>query len=92
MQVTIWVVNTCCPGETEPCLPSVFGTEAEAEKYLDQMMRAEWTANGPKDDDDEPLPYPGIEEATEKIKAERVGDELWGEWEITQHTVEVPAA
>lgn len=86
MKVKIWVVSTCVPGETDPCQPSVFGTAAEADTYLDTMLRAEWDTNQPHDDDGEPMPYPGDVQAQETLAVL----DCWGKWEITEHDVEVP--
>lgn len=105
MKIKIWVVSTCVPNETEPCLPSVHATEAEAEAYADKMLRAEWEANGPEDPDTgERKPYPGnwreaqtgIVEFTGALRTfGKVGDETddaWGQWEITSHQIEIDAS
>lgn len=96
MKITVWVVSTCIPGEPEPSLPAVFGTDAAAEAYADEMMRGEWDSNGPRDEEtDELLPYPGDWwEAQDQIVAYQteVGsdeDDIWGRWEITSHQVEI---
>lgn len=93
MKINVWVLSTCVPGESEPCLPSVFSTYAEAEAEAEKMMRSEWQYNGPEDEEtNEKLPYPegGWEEAHEAIKeATSDGDPLWGQWEITSHEVEI---
>ncbi|MCW5697351.1 MAG: hypothetical protein KIS96_11550 [Bauldia sp.] len=88
----LWVVSTCVPGEAEPCFPSVFTTYAAAEAYADEMLRAEWDANQPEDDEGNVLPYPGNWlAAVEHLAAENPG--TWGKWEITgPHRVEAPAA
>lgn len=91
MKITVWVVSTCIPElGAEPCQPSAFGTEAEAETYAEEMLREEWAVNGPIDpnDDTEPtLPYPGDwRTANDKLKV-HVGPE-WGEWQITSHEIE----
>jgi hypothetical protein len=42
MKVRVWVVSTTIPERGEgPCIPSVFGSEAEAEAYADKMLRDE---------------------------------------------------
>lgn len=91
MKITVWVVATCIPERGEkPCMPNVFGTEAEAEAYADQMLRAEWETNGVDDfETGESLPYPGDwREANDLIAAE-YDDGSWGEWEITSHEIEI---
>lgn len=93
MKIKVWVVTTCIPERGEgPCLPSVFGTEAEAEAYADEMLREEWEQYGPIDeeaDDGTVLPYPGHwRDANDEIKR-RIGDGSWGEWQITSHEIEI---
>jgi hypothetical protein len=61
MKISVWVVSTTIPERGEgPCLPSVFGSEANAEAYADKMLRGEWRAAAIADDDaDDSMPYPG---------------------------------
>lgn len=88
--INVWVVSTCCPYEPDPCLPSVFGTQAEADAYLEKMMRAEWDANEPENEETgAPLPYPGNTDEAQEVLVELLGGE-WGRWEITSHTVKIP--
>ena len=82
MQINVWVVNTCNPESTDPCLPRVFGTRPEADAYFEEMMRAEWAANTPYDDEGEPKPYPGDPDEAHAALAAAWGYE-WGKWEIT---------
>lgn len=92
----IWIVNTCCPNEAEPCIPTPFATEAEANAYADEMMRAEWNAavewNGGKveDEDGEEVGYPDDWREAQEILAARNGPE-WGRWEITSHEIDLTA-
>jgi hypothetical protein len=91
MKISVWVVSTTIPERGEgPCLPSVFGSEADAEAYADKMLRGEWSAAAIADDDtDDSMPYPGDwREAQDRlIKFYGVGS--WGTWEITAHEVDV---
>lgn len=96
MKITVWVVSTCIPENTEPCWPMPFGTEPEAEAHAEAQMREEWEVNGPRDSEtDELLPYPGDwREAQDRIIAYRNAtgsedDDKWGQWQITQHEIEV---
>jgi len=92
MRVKVWIVNTCVPGEPEPCLPAVFGTLAEAEAYADEMLRAEWDSAGPENDEcTERAPYPGDwREAHERMVEYHAGE--WGQWELTgPHEIEIPS-
>lgn len=89
MEIQIWIVNTCIPEEGEkPCIPSPFGTEAEAEAYADEMMRGEWESSGVEDDDGEPVEYPGDWRAAQERLVEWNGPG-WGTWEITAHRVTI---
>lgn len=92
-KITVHVVNTCIPDQSEPTIPSVFATLSGAEAFADKMLRAEWETNGPEDDDGNRLPYPGSwDEANRQIAAEHADSETkWGEWEITSHEVETAA-
>lgn len=96
MKIKVWIVTTCIPGETSPCWPDAFGTEAEAERCADEQIRREWEINGPEDDDGERAPYPGDwRAAQETIISSRIedhGGERWGEWQITSHEIEVVGA
>lgn len=91
MKITVWVVSTCIPERGEkPCMPSVFGTEAEAEAYADRALRDEWATNGPDDfETGERLPYPGDWRKANDLIAAEHGDGSWGEYEITSHHVEI---
>lgn len=93
MKIKVWVVSTCVPGETEPCIPSVFVTETAADAYLNQMMADEWEANGPENDDGSNKPCPADwREAMRIIHEEKnlgTVDEKWGQWEITSHEIEI---
>lgn len=88
----VYVLSTCIPSEGRPCFPSVFSSQAEAEAEADKMMREAWTHNAPYGDDDELLPYPGDwREAQDEIVNNRNGDsEIFGEYEITGHEIDMP--
>lgn len=89
MEIQIWIVNTCIPEEGEkPCIPSPFGTAAEAEAYADEMMRGEWESSGVEDDDGEPVEYPGDWREAQERLVEWNGPG-WGTWEITTHRVTI---
>lgn len=83
----VWVVITCCPGDSAPCLPSVHATQAAALKYFDEMMRDEWAAAEPEDDACKPLPYPenAVDAHEHLVKLLGGG---WGQWQITSHFIE----
>ena len=86
--MTVWVITTCVPGEPEPCWPSVYSTEEKAEAAFAALMRDEWGANTPEDDDGNPKPFPDdAHEAHEKL-IEWCGND-WGQWEI--YPVEIDA-
>jgi hypothetical protein len=91
MKITVWVVSTCIPERgAEPCQPLVFGTEAEAEVYADQMLRNEWEEYADwNDDGDKQLPYPGDWRAANDVLVRMVGDGSWGQWQITSHEIEI---
>lgn len=91
IKVKVWTVTTCVPGEPKPCMPSVFGTEADAEAFLNEMLRAEWKHHGSIGDDGEPLPYPGNWRAAVAAMAKENGGE-WGQWEMTSHYVMLATA
>lgn len=80
----IWIVNSCCPDETSPVIPSPFATESEAEAYADKMMRSEWDSAAPEDGSDHPMKYPGDWREAQDILVDWCGDG-WGTWEITEH-------
>ena len=89
MEIQIWIVNTCIPEEGEkPCIPSPFGTAAEAEAYADEMMRGEWESSRVEDDDGEPVEYPGDWRAAQERLVEWNGPG-WGTWEITTHKIPI---
>ncbi|WP_420408673.1 hypothetical protein [Hoeflea sp.] len=92
MKTSIWIVTTTIPERGEgPCMPSPFGTEAEAEAYADEMMRAEWKSHG-VDDDGDPAEYPGDWREAQRSILQTFNDGSWGEWQITKHTIEIPDA
>lgn len=64
MEIQVWVLSTCIPDDNEPCIPTVFGSAAAADKAFAEMMQAEWESNAPEDEETcEPLPYPGDDHA-----------------------------
>jgi hypothetical protein len=60
MKVRVWVVATTVPERGEgPCMPFVFGSEAQAEAHTDQMLRDEWqSAEIPDGEAADAMPYP----------------------------------
>lgn len=91
----IWVLSTCIPDETDPMVPDVFGSEAEAIAHFDLMMRAEWETIQPEDEDGTLLEYPGTPQEAHDImdeyRAQYERDshsEIWGRWALTTHEVE----
>lgn len=90
MKIKLWVINSAIPGGVEPVFPKVCVTEAEAEAYVEEMMRGEWAANGPfSGDTGERLPYPGgaWRDVQDIISADDTDGERWGRWEITSHEI-----
>ena len=86
MTITVWVLSTCIPEENEPCLPTVYGSAEAARQGFDEMMRGEWAANQPEDEEScEPLPYPGDPEKAHEVLSKNPS---WGRWEITTHTLD----
>jgi hypothetical protein len=90
----IWVLSTCIPDETDPMVPDVFGSEAEAIAHFDLMMRGEWETIQPEDEDGEPVDYPETpQEAHDIMDDYRQGfetdnlSEKWGRWALTTHEV-----
>jgi hypothetical protein len=96
MKAKIWVLSTCIPSESAPCMPQVFGSEAAAMAGFDAAMRGEWECNAPTDDDGNEIPYPdGNPEEALRMMADNDPDGEWGRWELTSHDVDVqqtPAA
>lgn len=91
-EITVFVVTTCIPDRGEgPCFPDVFGTEAEAVAYLEDMLKMEWALHGPTDEETgKCLPYPGDwSDAQDALVAEFDGE--WGQWQLTSHKIGVPA-
>ena len=97
MKVRVWIVSTTIPERGEgPCLPSVFGSEVEAEAHADKMLRDEWACAAVSDGEAEgAMPYPGDWREAQNRLIKFYGDGSWGTWEITVHDVDigsVPAA
>lgn len=95
---TIWVLSYALPeGNTvrPTSSPDIFTTEAEAVAAFDKAMREEWPSNAPCDAEGESLPYPGdpwkAQEAIIDDKAKGDVDEPWGEWNLSSHTIPLPA-
>lgn len=88
IKIKVYVVTTCNPGDAEPCLPYVFGTEDEATAHLEKTMRDLWEENPPHGDDDLLAPYPGNWRDAETILYVWNGG---GRWEMTIHEVALPA-
>lgn len=88
--ITVWVLNSCIPGQPSPLVPTVYGSESAAIAGLESIMQAEWDTNGPEDDETgQRLPYPGNADAAQRLIAEHRG-ESWGRWELTTHHIEAP--
>lgn len=90
----IWILCTTVPNDPEPCWPQVFTSEAAADAAFETAMRGEWEAAGIEDEHGNKLPFPGDpEEAHDQIKDHYLycGSELWGQWEITAHEIDVKA-
>jgi hypothetical protein len=88
MKIKVWVISTCVPDENTPCLPEVLGSLDAAKAKFDELMRAEWEANQPEDEQtSEPLPYPGDASKAHEILAK---NPRWGHWQITGHEIEIP--
>lgn len=78
-----------------PTTPRLFVELAAANAAMDESMRQEWDVNAPEDEDGEKLAYPDDwEQAHDAMAAqndEKSGDdELWGEYRLTSHEVELP--
>lgn len=90
----VWAVSSTIPEEVEPVLPLLFGNEAAATAYLNDVMKQEWESfaysTAPAPDEEEP--YPGDwHVAQERISAAwngRDGDG-WGRWDCSSMFVEV---
>ena len=57
MKVSVWVLSTTIPeAGAGPCMPFVFGSEAQAEAQAEASLRDEWNAAGITDEEaDAPL-------------------------------------
>lgn len=89
MKIKIWIVTTCIPERGEgPCLPSPFGTEAEAEAYLESAMMEEWESAG-IDEGEDVLPYPGDWRSAQERLKQFHSDGSWGTWQLTPHTIDI---
>ena len=90
MSTSVWVLCTCVPEESRPCLPEVFATEAAARAGYDRALRDKWAAACPEDDETGArMPYPGDPDEATRILAPHLGPR-WGQWELTHHFL--PAA
>lgn len=81
----LWIVSTCIPGDTTPCLPLPFYTEEEAESYVNQQLKEAWPHHGLCYDDGDPLPYPDDWREAQNAIVESDTDNSWGKWEISVH-------
>lgn len=82
----IWTVTSCIPDERDPCIPSVFLSEADALAYLDEVMRGEWETNAPHDDETgEEMTYPDDWQEAHDLMADNDPDESWGKWLLSEH-------
>jgi hypothetical protein len=91
MKVRVWVVATTVPERGEgPCMPFVFGSEAQAEAHADKMLRDEWqSAEIPDGEAADAMPYPNDWREAQRRLIKFYGDGSWGTWEITVHDVEI---
>lgn len=90
MKITVWTVTSCIPNECDPVIPSVFATKKEADTYLDEVMRDEWSTMAPIDDETgQPMPYPGTWEEAQVLIVEDDSDESWGKWVLHSHDIEI---
>jgi hypothetical protein len=91
MKIHIFVVTTCIPERGEkPCLPSVFGTEAKAIEYLEEMLQEEWRSHAEwNEEGTELLPYPGNWQEANDALAKFYSDGSWGQWQLTSHEVDL---
>ena len=89
--VKVWLVNHGAPGETIPAFPVAFASEEAADAHMDEMMRGEWEAVYPGDQNGEPLPYPGDWRQAHDILIGVDSDGTWGRWEITCHMLDLQA-
>lgn len=91
MPLDVWVLCTCIPDESRPCLPEVFATAEDAWAGYDKAMRAEWESARIEDEETgEPLPYPGDPDEAHRRLADYHGPS-WGQWELTHHFLPAPA-
>ena len=91
MKITVFVVTTCIPERGEkPCLPSVFGTEAKAIEYLEEMLQEEWRSHAEwNEEGTELLPYPGNWQEANDALAKFYSDGSWGQWQLTSHEIDL---
>ena len=96
MKHIIWTLATCIPSDSAPCIPSVFTDEATAQAAFDRAMRGAWESNAPiNNDSGEPLEYPegnplSAHDAMAAKNRDADRDDLWGEYTLTAHTVDLP--
>jgi hypothetical protein len=95
--ISVWTICTCDPPVGTPQV-FVYPTEAAALAAFDTMMRSEWEANAPTDEEtDEPLPYPGdpqeahdaIDEDRDDIEENDGLSEVWGRYRLEQHDLQL---
>ena len=88
MKAKVWVLSTCCPGETDPCFPNVFATEEAAEAEAEMLLKEEWQHNAPVDLEGESRPWPGNWREANAAMVE-AGEATFGGWELTSHEIDV---
>lgn len=86
----VFVATSCIPDYPYPCLPYVFATVEAADAHMDEMMRSEWEANGPENENGDRLPYPGDWREAQEAIAECDTEGAWGRWDVTAHDVLAP--
>lgn len=84
----VWVLSTCVPNESEPCMPQVFTSEEKAEAAFEQTMRDEWASYEDWNGFQNPV-WPGDPRKAQDIMSK--ASESWGRWEITAHNIDPPA-
>lgn len=94
MRLKVYTFQTTIPepGETRPQIPNVFTDQARAEAYADKVLREEWESAKPHDVNDQRIPYPKDWRMANQVLADLDEDGVWGEYDMTEHWIEVPEA
>lgn len=86
----VYILNTCVPNESKPCVPHAYSTLGAADSAFAAAMKAEWDSNPPYDDETgEPMRFPADPRLTPFENARDAHDTLadyhgheWGRWDI----------